>query len=36
MSAFLCWLGSTLLRAALLYLTDLVVTRIVTLAASAA
>ena len=36
MSAFLSWLGSTLLRAALLYLADLVVGRIVILAASVA
>jgi hypothetical protein len=36
MSAFLSWLGSILLRAALLYLADLVVGRIVTLAAGVA
>ena len=36
MLAFLSWLGSTLLRAALHYLSDLLVGRIVTLAAAVA
>ena len=34
MSAFLSWLGLALLRAALLYLADMVVARLFTLAAS--